>query len=82
MAIASAALGTVAFSICSTGYFLVRTTWAEWLVLAAATVLAFIPTIGTDIAAFALFAAIYLWQRKRAVAAAAGRDGATVHPRH
>jgi TRAP transporter 4TM/12TM fusion protein len=69
-AIASSIVGTVAFSICSTGFFVVRTTWIEWLTLAAATVLAFIPTIGTDIAAFALFAAVYLWQRKRAGALA------------
>jgi TRAP transporter 4TM/12TM fusion protein len=75
-AIASAIVGTVAFSICSTGYFLVRTSWLEWLVLAAATVLAFIPTIGTDIAAFALFGAIYFWQRKRAAAVTAGTAAA------
>lgn len=68
MAIASACVGTVAFSIVSTGYFLVRTTWVEWLVLAFATVLAFIPSIGTDIGAFALFGAIWFWQRRRAAA--------------
>jgi TRAP-type uncharacterized transport system fused permease subunit len=66
MAIASAVIGTVAFSILSTGYFLVRTTLVEWSVLAIATPLAFIPTLETDIAAFALFGAIYLWQRRRA----------------
>jgi TRAP transporter 4TM/12TM fusion protein len=71
MAVASAIVGTAAFSICSTAYFLVRTTWIEWLVLALATVLAFIPTFGTDMAAFALFGAVYLWQRKRAAAARA-----------
>jgi TRAP transporter 4TM/12TM fusion protein len=65
MAIASAVIGTVAFSILSTGFFLVRTTWIEWSVLALATVLAFIPTIGTDLAAFALFAAVYLRQLER-----------------
>jgi TRAP transporter 4TM/12TM fusion protein len=65
MAVASAVIGTVAFSILSTGYFLVRTTLVEWSVLAIATLLAFIPTFTTDVAAFALFGAIYLWQRRR-----------------
>jgi TRAP transporter 4TM/12TM fusion protein len=68
MAIASAVIGTVAFSILSTGYFLTRTTLVEWLILAVATVLAFIPTLDTDIAAFALFIAVYFWQRKRTAA--------------
>jgi TRAP transporter 4TM/12TM fusion protein len=71
MAIVSAIVGTVAFSIMSTGYFLVRTTWVEWLVLAFATVLAFVPSIGTDLVAFGLFVAVYLWQRRRSAAAAA-----------
>ena len=65
-AIASATLGIVLFSIVSTGYFYARTNLIEWLLLAAATVLAFIPSATTGIAAVALFAAVYLWQRKRA----------------
>jgi TRAP transporter 4TM/12TM fusion protein len=71
MAIASAIVGTVAFSIMSTAYFLVRTTWLEWLALAFATVLAFVPTVATDLAAFALFAAVWLHQRRRSAAAGA-----------
>ena len=65
-AIASGTLGIVLFSIVSTGYFYARTNLIEWLLLAAATVLAFIPSATTGIAAVALFAAVYLWQRKRA----------------
>ena len=65
-AIASGTLGIVLFSIVSTGYFYTRTNLIEWLLLAAATVLAFIPSATTGIAAVALFAAVYLWQRKRA----------------
>jgi TRAP transporter 4TM/12TM fusion protein len=65
-AIASGTLGIVLFSIVSTGYFYARTNLIEWLLLAAATVLAFIPFPTTGIAAVALFAAVYLWQRKRA----------------
>lgn len=81
MAVASAIVGTVAFSICSTAYFLVRTTWIEWFLLALATVLAFIPTFGTDIAAFAIFGAVYLWQRKRVAATRAAGTAAMNHPR-
>jgi TRAP transporter 4TM/12TM fusion protein len=65
-AVGSALLGTVAFSIMSTAYFVVRTTLPEWLLLAAATVLAFIPTQSTTVSAVAIFAAVYLWQRRRA----------------
>ena len=64
-AIASGILGIVLFSIVSTGYFYTRTNLIEWLLLAAATVLAFIPAVTTGIAALALFSAVYLWQRKR-----------------
>src|SRR5262245_20342481 len=65
-AIASATLGVVLFSIVSTAYFYVKMTLIEWLLLAAATVLAFIPSFMTGIAAVIIFAAVYLWQRKRA----------------
>ena len=66
-AIASATLGIVLFSIVSTGYFYARTNLLEWLLLAAATVLAFIPSFTTGIAAVVIFGAVYLWQRKRSV---------------
>jgi TRAP-type uncharacterized transport system fused permease subunit len=65
-AILSATLGTVLFSIMSTGYFYIRTNLLEWSLLALATVLAFIPMILTGIAALALFAGVFLWQRRRA----------------
>ena len=65
-AIASATLGIVLFSIVSTGYYYVRTNLIEWLLLAAATVLAFIPSFTTGTAAVIVFVAVYLWQRKRA----------------
>jgi TRAP transporter 4TM/12TM fusion protein len=64
-AIASATLGIVLFSIVSTGYFYARTKLLEWLILASATLLAFIPTITSGVAAVIIFAAVYLWQRKR-----------------
>jgi TRAP-type uncharacterized transport system fused permease subunit len=57
----------VLFSIMSTGCFYLRTKFLEWLLLAIATVLAFIPTIATGIAALGLFGAVFLWQRRRAL---------------
>jgi TRAP transporter 4TM/12TM fusion protein len=65
-AIVSATLGIVLFSIVSTGYFYARTNLLEWLLLAVATVLAFIPSLSTGIAAVTIFGAVYLWQHKRA----------------
>ncbi len=64
-AIASATIGTVLFSIMSTGCFYVRTNLIEWLVLAGATILAFVPSFFTVVAAILIFIAVFLWQRKR-----------------
>ena len=77
-AIASATLVTVLFSIVSTGYFHVRTNLVEWLLLAAATVLAFVPSLPTGLAAIAVFAGVYLWQRRRAVIRAGADQSAKV----
>ena len=64
-AVASAIVGTVAFSIMSTAFFLTRTTLFEWLALAFATVLAFMPSIATDVAAFVIFGVVFLSQRRK-----------------
>ncbi len=65
-AIASATLGIVLFSIVSTGFFYTRTNIVEWLLLAVATFLAFVPWIASGLLAIAIFAAVFFWQRKRA----------------
>jgi TRAP-type uncharacterized transport system fused permease subunit len=65
-AIAAATLGIVLFSIVSTAYFYVKMTLIEWLLLSAATVLAFFPSFMTGTAAVVIFCGVYLWQRKRA----------------
>ena len=65
-AIFSATLGTVLFSIVSTAFFYVRTNAWEWQLLAVATCLAFLPALGTELAAVSIFVAVYFWQRKRA----------------
>ncbi|HWP56674.1 MAG TPA: TRAP transporter fused permease subunit [Candidatus Acidoferrales bacterium] len=65
-AIASATLGTVLFSIVSTGFFLVRMTALEWLLLAGATVLGFVPKLAAAGASLAIFLGVLWLQRKRA----------------
>jgi TRAP transporter 4TM/12TM fusion protein len=67
-AVASATLGTALFSIMSTGFFYVRMNLLEWLLLAAATVLAFVPSFITGISAVLIFAGVLVWQRRRALA--------------
>jgi TRAP transporter 4TM/12TM fusion protein len=75
LAVTSATVGTLAFSIISTAFFLVRMTVLEFALLALATLLAFIPSPATMAAAIAIFAAVYFWQRKRAnVSAKRGTD--------
>jgi len=70
-AIASATLGIVLFSIVSTGFFYIRTNIVEWLLLAVATFLAFVPSIASGLSAIGIFAAVFFWQRKRAGALSA-----------
>jgi len=65
-AITAATLGTVLFAAVSTAYLTVHTTPLEWLALAAATVLAYLPRPDAWGAALVLFAGVFLWQRRRA----------------
>lgn len=65
-AIVSATLGILLVSVVATGYFVVRTTILEWLLLAVAALLAFIPSAGTMISGVIMFAGVYVWQRRRA----------------
>ena len=69
-AIASATLGIVLFSIVSTAYFYVKMTFVEWLLLAGASFLAFIPSWPSGLVAVGIFCAVYLWQRNRAISLA------------
>ncbi|MEW6427121.1 MAG: TRAP transporter fused permease subunit [Thermodesulfobacteriota bacterium] len=59
----SALLGTLAFSSLTMGFFIRRTSLAEWLILAVATVLLYWPTILTDLAGLALWAMVYAMQK-------------------
>jgi TRAP transporter 4TM/12TM fusion protein len=65
-AVFSATLGIVIFSIVSTGFFVIRMSVLEFILLAIATALAFVPTWPTVTTALAIFVAVYLWQRQRA----------------
>jgi TRAP transporter 4TM/12TM fusion protein len=72
-AVTSATLGTIAFSILSTAFFLIRMTIVEFILLALASVLAFVPTPTTILAAIAIFTAVYFRQCKRAAVIADGK---------
>jgi TRAP transporter 4TM/12TM fusion protein len=65
LAVTSATLGTVAFSILSTTFFVVRMTLVEFILLSFGTLLAFIPMPPTIMGGIAIYAAIYFWQRRR-----------------
>jgi TRAP transporter 4TM/12TM fusion protein len=77
-AVVSATVGTVLFSILSTAFFVTRMSVLEFVLMALATVLAFIPTTLTVVVAAALAIAVYLRPRKRArgPGASAGAPGA------
>jgi len=61
----SAILGTLAFSALTMGFWIRRTSLIEWLVLAAATVLLYWPTLVTDAAGLLLVAAVWMSQKAR-----------------
>lgn len=61
----SALLGTLAFSSLTMFYFIRRTSWPEWIILAAATVLLYWPTIITDVAGLVLWAIVYALQKTK-----------------
>jgi TRAP transporter 4TM/12TM fusion protein len=70
----SAILGTIAFSSLTMLYWIRRTSIAEWLLLAVATVLLYWPTVVTDAAGLALVALVWFLQKtknKRDASAAA-----------
>jgi TRAP transporter 4TM/12TM fusion protein len=78
LAIVSATLGVVLFSIVSTAYFVVRMTPVEFALMAAATVLAFIPFPATTLAAAGLGALVFFWQRRRVGALPAATSAASL----
>ncbi|MCA9751205.1 MAG: TRAP transporter fused permease subunit, partial [Gemmatimonadetes bacterium] len=61
----SAILGTMAFSALTMGYFIRKTSLLEWIVLAAATLLLYWPTLITDFVGLGLVTLVWLSQRVR-----------------
>ena len=80
-AIVSVTVGVLIFSIVSTGFFVTRMTLLEFALMAAATVLAFIPFTATTLAAVALVALVFFWQRRRAGALSSATTASTLQPR-
>ncbi len=61
----SATVGTLAFSALTMGYLVRRTTLAEWVFFAVATVLCYIPGVVTDISGIAMVVALAFWQKRK-----------------
>jgi TRAP transporter 4TM/12TM fusion protein len=65
MAVVSATVGVVIFSIVSTAYLVARMTLVEFVLMVGATLLAFVPNPATVAAGAAIVAVVYLMQRRR-----------------
>ena len=61
----SATVGTLSFSALTMGYLVRRTTLAEWVFFAVATVLCYIPGLVTDISGIAMVVALVFWQKRK-----------------
>ena len=64
LSVASAVVGTVIFSMVTMGYFVRKTHWYEWIVLALASFLAYIYNIWTFIIAIILIVVVYVFQKR------------------
>ena len=64
LSVVTAVVGTFIFSIVTMGYFLRKTTWIEWIILAVAAFLAYIYNIYTFVIALGLFATVYFNQKR------------------
>ena len=64
LSIVCAVVGTVIFSMVTMGYFVRKTHWYEWIVLALAAFLAYIYNIWTFIIAIVLITVVYVVQKR------------------
>ena len=64
LSVVTAVVGTVIFSIVTMGYFVRKTHWYEWILLALASFLAYIYNIWTFVLALALVAVVYILQKR------------------
>ena len=67
LSVVTAVVGTIIFSMVTMGYFVRKTRWYEWILLALAAFLAYIYNIWTFIFAIALVAIVYVVQKRSAV---------------
>ncbi len=67
LSVVTAIVGTVIFSIVTMGYFVRKTHWYEWILLALAAFLAYIYNIWTFIFAIVLVAIVYIVQKRSKV---------------
>lgn len=67
LSVVSAVVGTIIFSIVTMGYFVRKTHWYEWILLALAAFLAYVYNIWTFVIALILVAIVYILQKRSAV---------------
>ncbi len=67
LSVVTAVVGTVIFSMVTMGYFVQKTKWYEWCLLALSAFLAFIYNIWSFMIAVAIVTVIYFVQKKREV---------------
>ena len=64
LSVVTAVVGTIIFSIVTMGYFVRKTHWYEWILLALAAFLAYIYNIWTFVLALVLVAVVYVLQKR------------------
>jgi TRAP-type uncharacterized transport system fused permease subunit len=64
LSVASAVVGTIIFSMVTMGYFVRKTHWYEWIVLALGAFLAYIYNLWTFIVAIVLVVFVYMLQKR------------------
>ncbi len=64
LSVVTAVVGTFIFSIVTMGYFLRKTTWGEWVLLAIAAFLAYIYNVYTFAIALGLLTVVYFIQKR------------------
>ena len=67
LSVVTAVVGTIIFSIVTMGYFVRKTHWYEWILLALAAFLAYVYNIWTFVLALLLVGVVYVLQKRTTV---------------
>ena len=67
LSVATAVVGTLVFSMVTMGYFVRKTRWYEWILLALAAFLAYVYNIWAFVIALAIVAFVYFMQKREAM---------------